>query len=181
MSLLPIVEYPEPGLRRSSIAVTEFDRELSALVDDLFDTLRESGGIGLSAPQVGQNLRISIVHVADDEYGPRVYVNPRLLAKSAPGFVEESCLSVPGIVGSVIRPTQIRVAAQDLDGREFEVDLGGMHAVCLQHEMEHLDGKLFIDRLWWLRRLWVKHQLDRRARFALPGLSQDESKPQADY
>ncbi len=166
MTRLAIVEYPNLGLRQTSVAVTEFDHSLAELVDDLFHTLRASTGIGLSAPQVGRNLRVSVVQVDGDNYGPRVYVNPRILAKAAPGFVEESCLSVPGIVGNVIRSTRIRVAAQDAGGAEFESEVDGMHAVCLQHEIDHLDGKLFIDRLWWLRRLQVKYRLERRARVA---------------
>ncbi len=166
MKRLAIVEYPDAGLRRTSAAVTRFDGALSDLVDDLFHTLRESGGIGLSAPQVGRNLRISVVQVEGDAYGPRVYVNPQILAKAAPGFVEESCLSVPGIVGNVIRSTRVRVAAQDAGGAEFEIEVDGMHAVCLQHEIDHLDGKLFIDRLWWLRRLQARYRLDRRTRVA---------------
>jgi peptide deformylase len=83
-------------------------------------------------------------------------VNPELLTRAAPGLVEEGCLSVPGIIGNVVRATQLRVRAQDRDGKMFERDLNGMHAVCLQHEIDHLDGKLFIDRLSWFRRWRIK-------------------------
>ena len=97
-----------------------------------------------------------MVHVPDDGYGPQTYINPRLIWTATPGLVQESCLSVPGIVGNVFRATRLRVSACDADGNPFEREVGGMHAVCLQHEMDHLAGKLFIDRLSWFRRLRIR-------------------------
>ena len=163
---ISIVEYPESVLRQVSPPVEEFDEALSELIDDLFATLDRTSGIGLSAPQIGRLARVSIVRVPDDEYGPRVYVNPRILQKTALGIVEESCLSVPGVVGNVFRATQVRVAAQDASGEAFECDVSGMHAACLQHEIDHLDGKLIIDRFWWFRRLLAKYQLGKGQRLA---------------
>lgn len=156
MAQLAILEYPDPTLREHSEPVTRFDAELSGFVDDLFETLRVTRAIGLSAPQAGVLSQVVVIHVPDDDYGPQAYVNPEILMQSTPGLVEEGCLSVPGIVGNVIRATQIRVRAQDRHGETFERDLEGMHAVCLQHEMDHLVGKLFIDRLSWFRRLRLR-------------------------
>lgn len=163
---IPIVEYPESVLTEVSPPVERFDESLAELIDDLFATLDQTSGIGLSAPQIGRLERVSIVRVPDDEYGPMAYVNPRILAKSAPGIVEESCLSVPGVVGNVIRFTRVRVAAQDVQGQAFEKDVTGMHAACLQHEIDHLDGKLIIDRFWWFRRLQARYQLRKGQRLA---------------
>jgi peptide deformylase len=95
---------------------------------------------------------------------PQIFVNPEILASARPGLVEESCLSVPGVVGNVVRATQVRVRAQDRNGQTFEGDLEGMHAVCLQHETDHLDGRLFVDRLSWIRRLRARAAAKVRAR-----------------
>ena len=155
MPVRGILEYPDPHLRRRSDAVEGFDADLAALVGDLRDTLNDVGGLGLSAPQIGEQRAVFVVR--GDPDGPLdVYVNPMLLRRSAPGLIEESCLSLPGVVGNVIRPTEIRVRAEDEQGEVFERDLSGMAAVCVQHEMDHLTGTLFIDRLsvfqrWRLR------------------------------
>lgn len=156
MSVVEVLEYPHDTLRQQSTPVGEFDTALDTFVTDLFDTLDHCGGIGMSAPQLGRLEQILVVHVPDDEYGRRVYINPEVLAASRKGLVEESCLSVPGIVGNVIRPTRIRVKAQDLSGKPFEQDLDGMHAVCVQHEIDHLQGTLFIDRLSWFKKLRLR-------------------------
>jgi peptide deformylase len=164
MARLNILKYPDPVLRQLASRVTRFDPDLAALIDDLFETLKVTGGLGLSAPQAGQSRRVLVIHVPGDGLGPQAYVNPELLTRAAPGLVEEGCLSVPGIVGNVVRATQVRVRAQDRDGQLFERDLSGMHAVCLQHEMDHLDGKLFIDRLSWFRRWRIRAATERTAR-----------------
>jgi peptide deformylase len=167
MPALPILEYPDPTLREQSLPVVAFDDELAQLVGDLFDTLGERGGLGLSAPQVGRLTRVLVVHVPDDGVGPAAYVNPEVIKTAAPGLVEEGCISVPGILGNVIRPTQIRVRAQDAGtGDWFERDLSGMHAVCVQHEIDHLDGRLFIDRLSWFRRMRIRAAAKREMRSA---------------
>lgn len=163
---LPIVEFPDDRLRQVAEPIEVFDEALAGLIDNLFETLEDSGGIGLSAPQIGQSLRVSVVHVPDDEYGPRAYINPLIVDKAGLGIIEESCISVPGVVGNVMRPTQVSVMSQDLKGDWHESKVSNMHAVCLQHEIDHLDGKLFIDRLWWLRRLQVKYQLAKQHKVA---------------
>jgi len=152
----PILEYPDPRLRERSAPVASFDDTVARLVDDLFDTLYATSGIGLSAPQLGTLQRVLVMDHSGSATAPEVYVNPELLQRSATGSVEESCLSVPGITGSVFRPTRVRVRAHDRTGATFERDLEGMPAVCLQHEIDHLDGKLFIDRLMPWRRLLIR-------------------------
>lgn len=164
MAELPILEYPDPVLREVSKDVEVFDEQLVGFVDDLFDTMAARGGLGLSAPQVGRLERVLVVHVPDDGQGPVVYVNPEILKTAAPGFVEEGCISVPGILGNVVRATQIRIRAQDLQGGSYERDLSGMHAVCVQHEIDHLDGRLFIDRLSWFRRMRIRAAAKREMR-----------------
>lgn len=162
MAILPIIEYPDPRLRLRADPVTEFDADLAQLIDDLLETLSATKGIALSAPQTGDRRRVVVVGLTDGAAAPAVYINPEILARAAPGFVEESCLSVPGAVGSVWRATKVKVRARDRSGEPFERDLAGMHAVCMQHEIDHLEGKLFIDRLWLVRRLIVRSRLDAR-------------------
>jgi peptide deformylase len=164
MSRLNILEHPDPVLRRPSAPVTDFDDALATLIDDLFDTMAETRAIGLSAPQAGCLQQVIAVHVPDDGFGPQAYVNPEILDSAVPGIVEEGCLSVPGVLGNVVRATRIRVRAQDRHGETFERDVDGMHAVCVQHEMDHLVGKLFIDRLSWFKRLRVNALMARRMR-----------------
>ncbi len=164
MAQLPILEYPDPRLRLPSQPVTAFDQGLARLVDDLFDTLYATKGIGLAAPQVGDPRQVLVMDLSGSASEPQVYVNPEILTDAVPGLVEEMCLSVPGVVGNVVRATQLRARAYDCSGTSFERDLEGMYAVCLQHEMDHLAGKLFIDHLSLLRRLRLRVGAERRAR-----------------
>ncbi|WOJ92760.1 peptide deformylase [Congregibacter variabilis] len=166
MAILDIIEMPDERLREQSAPVTVFDEALQGQVGDLFDTLGETGGIGLSAPQAGISKRIILVNVPDDDYGAQLYINPEVISKSTPRFVEESCLSVPGIEGNVVRATRLKVRAQNLDGESFELDVDGMHAVCVQHELDHLEGVLFIDLLSWFKKLRLKIAAKRNAREA---------------
>lgn len=156
MAQLPVLTYPDPRLTTPCAAVTDFTGAVGELADNLLDTLYATTGIALSAPQVGDLSRVLVMDLSPDHSAPAVYVNPEILARRKPGLVEESCLSVPGVVGNVIRHTQLRVRAQDVHGEPFERDLEGMHAVGLQHELDHLDGRLFIERLSWFRRLRLK-------------------------
>jgi peptide deformylase len=164
MARLPILEYPDPRLRERSQPVTSFDAALGRLVDDLLETLYATTGIGLSAPQAGIHRQVLVMDLSGSASAPAVYVNPEILYSAAPGLVEESCLSVPGVVGNLVRATQVRVRACDRAGQAFERDLEGMYAVCLQHEMDHLAGKLFVDRLSLFRRLRVRAAAAARVR-----------------
>ena len=156
MAQRDILEYPDPRLNLPTNPVILFDDDLGQLIDDLLETLYATKAVGLSAPQVNDRRAVLVLDLSDDASAPQVYINPEILAKAAWGLVEESCLSVPGIVGNVVRATEIRVRAQDRTGETFERDLTGMDAVCLQHEMDHLAGKLFIERLSIFRRLRIR-------------------------
>ena len=162
MAVLPIVEYPDPRLRRRAEPVTAFDADLARLGDDLLDTLAATGGIALSAPQIGRPRRVVAIGAGGGP--PAIYVDPQIVARTAPGFVEESCLSVPGVVGSVWRATRVEVRARDRVGTVVEHGLAGLPAVAMQHEIDHLDGILFIDRLWLVQRLLVRSRLAALAR-----------------
>ncbi len=166
MAILPIIEHPDPRLRLRSASVEAFDANLARLVDDLCETLRASGGIGLAAPQTGDRRQVLVIDLSGGQAPPEVYVNPEILDPAVPGLVEESCLSVPGLVGNVVRATQLTVRARDRHGAAFERRLEGMHAVCLQHELDHLEGRLFVDRLSIFRRIGVRIAAAARARAA---------------
>ncbi|MEE4108962.1 MAG: peptide deformylase [Halieaceae bacterium] len=154
MAIRSVLTDPDPRLRTPCQPVDRFDASLSGLVEDLVDTLADSGAIGLSAPQIGDTRRVLAVHVPDDERGLRVYLNPTILARRGVAIIEESCLSLPGIEAHVWRAAQVHVAFQNERGEDEELEVDGLHAVCLQHEIDHLDGRLFVDRLsWWRRRL----------------------------
>ena len=156
MAILPILAHPDPRLREHAQPVTVFDEELARLVANLSETLRVSGGIGLAAPQTGDRRRVLVIDLSGGESPPEVYINPELQPGTTRCLVEESCLSVPGVVGNVVRAISVRVRAQDPQGNPFERELEGMPAVCLQHEVEHLQGTLFIDRLPLLQRLRLR-------------------------
>ena len=152
MAVLPILTYPDPLLRRPAVAVADFDVELSAFVDDLIETMRAGpGGVGIAAPQVGRLQRIVVVDVrpklGDDCHGLMVLVNPELIAWEGVAVGREGCMSVPDFTGNVIRAEQIRVQAQDIHGKVRVYECAGFEARAVQHEMDHLDGLLFLDRL----------------------------------
>jgi peptide deformylase len=158
MSRLSVIELPDPRLRQPCEAVLRFDDELSEFIRDLSDTIVACSAIGLSAPQVGDMQRIAMINTAEQDGEPMVFVNPQVLAKRRRGIIEESCLSVPGVTGMVVRETEIRVCAQDVNGATFERDLSQMSAVALLHEIDHLDGVMFIDRMSWFARRRVRRQ-----------------------
>lgn len=164
MALLKVIEHPDPRLRQVAEPVVVFDAELQTLVEDMFDTLYAANAIGLAAPQIGVNHQLAVIDVSGDRSAPQVFINPTINARAGLGLVEESCLSVPGMSGTVKRALQIQIGAQQLDGSAFTRELEGMLAVCLQHEMDHFAGTLFIDRLGLLRRLLFRL----RARNARP-------------
>lgn len=161
-----ILEYPDPRLRLVSEPVTDFDDRLAELVDDLIDTVAAHGAFALSAPQIDDRRQVAAIG-AGDGAAPRIYINPEILRKhGAFGFVQESCLSVPGVSGNVIRDTRVRVRALDRDGTPFERELVGMEAVCLQHEMDHFAGRLFFDGFSFLRRWQIDAKFRARAKAA---------------
>lgn len=151
-----VLLYPDPRLLEPSDPVQEFDHSVANTARALLDTLYGSTGIALSAPQLDDRRQILVMDLSEERNAPQIYVNPEILARKRPGLVEESCLSLPGITGNVLRHTRVRVRAQDEHGEFFERDLEDMYAVALQHEMDHFDGTLFIDRLSWLKRLRLR-------------------------
>ncbi|MEM9457749.1 MAG: peptide deformylase [Myxococcota bacterium] len=169
MAQLEILEYPDTRLRLPARPVTRFDEGLDRLIDDLVQTLHAKAAIGLCAPQVGVPLEILVMDLSGNASAPQVYVNPEIIADADPGLVEESCLSVPGVVTNVWRATRVRVRAQDRRGHIFQSDLEGMNAVCLQHEMDHFAGKLLVDRLNFFRRFRLNSAVKRAARRARDG------------
>lgn len=156
MARLDILEYPDPRLRIRSEPVTEFSDELGTLIDDLLETMYASKAIGLSAPQANDHREVLVMDLSGDASAPRVFINPEILSNTLPCLVEEGCVSLPGLTANVVRSSEVRVRAQDRTGETFECDLSQMEAVCLQHEMDHLVGKLFIDRLSWFQRLKIR-------------------------
>jgi peptide deformylase len=163
MARLPILEYPDPRLRTRARPVGAFTPELSRLADDLFETMYAARAIGLAATQVDVHLRLVAIDVSGRAESPELFIDPEVVETSQPGMVEESCLSLPGIVGNVGRATRVRVRAIDRDGRTYLRDLEGVLAVCLLHEIDHLDGILFTDRLSFFERLrrWPAMNRDR--------------------
>lgn len=161
MALLQILEYPDPRLRTRAQPVTQFDADLSRLIDDMFATMYAAPGIGLAATQVDVHKRLIVIDISADQSEPLVFINPEILSKEGVGKMEEGCLSVPGIYDEIRRAAQVRVRAYDRTGAVFERDLEDVLAVCLQHEMDHLEGKLFVDYLSDLKRERIRKKLEK--------------------
>jgi peptide deformylase len=153
---LAILEHPDPRLRRTARPVTEFGAPLQRLVDDMFETMYAARSIGLAATQVDEHLQVIVMDVSGAATDPRVFINPEILSRQGVGMVEEGCLSLPGVQESVQRSLALRVRALDRHGASSEHELEQMHAVCLQHEADHLAGILFIDRLAFWRKLRLR-------------------------
>ena len=161
MAQLAILEYPDPRLRTRAAPVTRFDPALKQQIADMFETMYAAPGIGLAATQVDWHHQLIVIDVSEEKNQPLVLINPQILSREGKGSGEEGCLSVPGIFDEVKRAANIRARAQDVKGKFFEVDLDGLAAVCLQHEMDHLDGKLFVDYLSDLKRERIRKKLDK--------------------
>jgi len=161
MARLQILEYPDPRLRTQAKPVEVFDQALATLAADMLETMYAAPGVGLAATQVDVHKRLIVMDVSENKQQPMVFCNPEILSASGTGVGEEGCLSVPGIFDEVKRAAEIRARAQDVTGKVFEVDLDGLAAVCLQHEMDHLDGKLFVDYLSDLKRERIRKKLDK--------------------
>ena len=166
MAKLIVLETPDPRLRTKAQPVTVFDAELKRLVADMFETMYEAPGIGLAATQVNVHKQLLVLDVSEDKNEPHVLINPRVVAKDGIQTYQEGCLSVPGIFADVERANRITVEAQDVDGKPFTIEADGLFAVCIQHEMDHLAGRLFIDYLSPLKREMVLKKLDKQRRSA---------------
>ena len=161
MSRLQILEYPDPRLRTKAKPVEVFDAALARLAEDMLETMYEAPGVGLAATQVDVHKRLIVMDVSEKKTNPQVFCNPEILTREGTGTTEEGCLSVPGIFDEVKRAANIRARAQDVKGKFFEIDLDGLAAVCLQHEMDNLDGKLFVDYLSDLKRERIRKKLEK--------------------
>jgi peptide deformylase len=159
MALLPILYYPDPKLRTKAKPVTEVTDALRTLIDDMFDTMYDAPGIGLAASQVDVHKRIIVIDVSETRDKPNVYINPELELVGTVMEAEEGCLSVPGYYELVERVDRIKVTALDRNGDSFTQEASGLLAVCIQHESDHLDGKLFVDYLSALKRTRIKRKL----------------------
>jgi peptide deformylase len=166
MALREILEFPDPRLRTVAKPVEQFDDALAELVEDLFETMYAEKGIGLAATQVNEHTRVLVMDTSDERNRPLAFVNPEIVEKDGIQVYEEGCLSVPGIYAKVERAEQITVRAKHPDGSDFEMALDGLSAVCLQHEMDHLQGKLFVDYLSPLKRQMVRKRLEKARRQA---------------
>ncbi len=164
MARLTVLEFPDPRLRTRASPVERFDAALGRLVDDLVETMYAANGIGLAATQVDVHRRVLVMDVSEGHDAPEAYVNPELLAREGLATGEEGCLSVPQVYEKVERAERVRVRAQDRHGAWFERDLEGLAAVCLQHEMDHLEGKLFVDYLSGLKRSLIRRKLGKQQR-----------------
>ena len=167
MATLNILEFPDPRLKTVADEVKSFDSELKILVKDMTETMYSANGIGLAATQVNVHKRLLVLDVSEEQDQPRVYLNPKIVEQSGEQIHEEGCLSVPGIYASVKRAEIITVIAQDTDGKSFQEQLEGLHAVCLQHEMDHLIGRLFVDYLSPLKRNMVRKKLEKQRKVAI--------------
>jgi len=166
MSNLNILEFPDPRLTTVASEVDIFDESLKKLVQDMTETMYSANGIGLAATQVNVHKRLLVLDVSENQDQPRVYINPQILSSEGEQDHEEGCLSVPGIYATVTRAENITVRAQDSDGNTFEEQAEGLHAVCIQHEMDHLIGRLFVDYLSPLKRNMVRKKLEKQRKVA---------------
>ena len=159
MALLPILEFPDPRLRTKAQPVTVFDAALRQLVADMFETMYAAPGVGLAATQVNVHQQLLVADMSENSDQPIVLVNPRILEKDGVQVFQEGCLSFPGIFADVERALHVKVAAQDADGNAFERDFEGPLAVCIQHEMDHLLGKVFVEYLSPLKRNRIRTKM----------------------
>jgi peptide deformylase len=164
MALRTILEFPDPRLRTRAAAVTRFDAALGRLIDDMLETMYQAPGIGLAATQVDVHERVIVIDISEERNAPLVLINPQILAREGEAKTEEGCLSVPGIFDEVKRAKKIRLRSHDRDGQVSEREYEEILAVCIQHEMDHLEGKLFVDYLSDLKRERIRKKLDKERR-----------------
>ena len=164
MALLPILRYPDPRLHTRAAPVAQVDDSIRQLVKDMAETMYEAPGIGLAATQVDVHKRVVVIDVSEDRSDLRVFINAEIIEKSGEHIGEEGCLSVPGIYESVRRAERVRVKALDADGKPFELEADGLLAVCIQHELDHLEGKVFVEYLSPLKLGRIKTRLAKKAR-----------------
>ena len=164
MALLEILKHPDPRLRKKSVAVTEVTDEVRAVVDDMLETMYAAPGIGLASIQVNEPRSIVVIDVYEEKDQPLCLINPKIISSSGEEEYEEGCLSVPGIFEAVTRAEEVTVEALDREGTPFELKADGLLSICIQHELEHLEGKLFVDKLTRLKQQRIKKKLEKQAK-----------------
>ncbi len=165
MALLPILTFPDPRLRTQAQPVAEVDDRVRQIVADMFETMYAAPGIGLAATQVNIHEQIVVIDVSEEGDQPLVFINPRIeVLDQEQVDYEEGCLSVPGFYEKVSRPLKVRVSALDADGQAFTMEPEGLLAVCIQHECDHLNGRLFVDHISPLKRTRIRHKLEKQQR-----------------
>lgn len=164
MAHLAILEFPDPRLRTRAVPVTRFDAALGKLVADMLETMYAAPGIGLAATQVNVHQQLVVIDISETRDQPQVFINPLILSREGEEISEEGCLSVPTVFEDIKRAAVVKVRAQDRTGAVFERELDGLLAVCLQHELDHLEGKLFVDYLSGLKRDRIRRKLEKERR-----------------
>ncbi len=164
MAKLKILEFPDPKLRTKAVPVTDVDDRIRTLIDDMFETMYDAPGIGLAATQVDVHERLLVADVSSDQSEPHALINPVIVEKDGETVSDEGCLSVPGYYEPVKRAEHIKVRYLDRNGDETEMEAEGLLAICIQHEMDHLDGKLFVDYLSEAKRSRIRKRLMRDRR-----------------
>ena len=167
MAILNILHFPDPRLRTRAAPVGRIDDTVRRLVDDMFETMYDAPGIGLAATQVDVHQRVIVIDVSEEKDQPLVLINPEIMLKDGIEQMDEGCLSVPGIYETVERAERVRVRALNRDGESFALEADGLLAVCIQHEMDHLEGKLFVDYLSAMKRARIKRKLEKLRRKTL--------------
>lgn len=168
MALLEILHFPDPRLRNIAKPVQTVDAGIRQLLDDMLDTMYAAPGIGLAATQINSDKRVAVIDVSEEKDQPLCLINPEILELEGVEEMEEGCLSVPGVFETVQRADQVRLRALDRDGKSVEIQAGGLLAVCIQHEIDHLDGKLFVDYLSQLKRTRIRKKLEKEQRQTNP-------------
>ena len=170
MAKLTILEFPDPRLRTIAENVTEVDDSIRTLVDDMFETMYDAPGIGLAATQVNVHKRVVTIDLSEDKSEPLALINPEFeIIDETPEEMQEGCLSVPGFYENVVRPQRIRVTSLDRNGKAQNFEADGLLAVCIQHELDHLNGKLFVDYLSALKRNRIRSKLEKKHRLEQQG------------
>ncbi len=165
MATLKILEYPDPRLRTVATPVKNFDAALQTLIDDMFETMYAAPGVGLAATQIDVHKQLIVIDVTEEKNQPLVFINPEIeVLGDELGEYDEGCLSVPGFYETVCRPTRVKVKALDRNGQPFEMIPEGLLAVCIQHEVDHLKGKLYVDYLSSLKRTRIRTKLQKQQR-----------------
>lgn len=167
MTILNVLHYPDERLRIIAQPVENVDSQVRALVDDMFETMYDAPGIGLAAVQVNVYKRLIIIDISENKEQPYCFINPIIISREGEEQAEEGCLSVPGIYDEVTRSRSIKVQALDRNGKSFELEAEGLLAICVQHEIDHLDGKLFVDYLSEMKRSRIRKKMDKLRRQTL--------------